>query len=173
MRRRCANLVGPAVPYAIGQGAIMVSAAWGVFVWCEFASAPSNSRRLLPFMFVLFLLGWARLPSHRSGPGNFGGHMTEQKIVVVGSINLDLVASVARLPCVGEMLTGLQFATYSGGKGANQAVRAARLGGNVSIVGRLGEDSFAGELREPCRPQALRQTASRMCQAHPVPPSFL
>ncbi len=52
-----ANLVGPAVSYAIGQGATMVSAVWGVFVWREFASAPSTSRRLLPFMFVLFLLG--------------------------------------------------------------------------------------------------------------------
>jgi glucose uptake protein len=52
-----ANLVGPAVSYAIGQGATMVSAMWGVFVWREFAGAPPNSRRLLPFMFVLFLLG--------------------------------------------------------------------------------------------------------------------
>jgi glucose uptake protein len=52
-----ANLVGPAVSYAIGQGATMISAVWGVFVWREFSSAPSNSRRLLPFMFVLFLLG--------------------------------------------------------------------------------------------------------------------
>jgi ribokinase len=74
--------------------------------------------------------------------------MTQKKIVVVGSINLDLVASVAKLPTVGETLTGRNFATYSGGKGANQAVCAARLGGNVSMVGRLGEDSFAGNLRE-------------------------
>jgi ribokinase len=74
--------------------------------------------------------------------------MAQKKIVVVGSINLDLVTSVARLPTVGETLTGQQFATYSGGKGANQAVCVARLGGNVSMVGRLGEDPFAVELRE-------------------------
>src|ERR1700712_4962769 len=74
--------------------------------------------------------------------------MTQKKIVVVGSINLDLVASVARLPTVGETLKGQRFATYSGGKGANQAVCAARLGGDVSMVGRLGEDRFAAELRE-------------------------
>jgi ribokinase len=74
--------------------------------------------------------------------------MAQKKIVVVGSINLDLVASVARLPTVGETLTGQQFATYSGGKGANQAVCVGRLGGNVSMVGRLGEDRFAVELRE-------------------------
>jgi ribokinase len=74
--------------------------------------------------------------------------MTQKKIVVVGSINLDLVASVARMPMVGETITGQQFATYSGGKGANQAVCAARLGANVSMVGRLGQDSFAVELKE-------------------------
>jgi glucose uptake protein len=52
-----ANLVGPAVSYAIGQGATMVSAIWGVFVWREFASAPAASRKLIPWMFVFFLAG--------------------------------------------------------------------------------------------------------------------
>jgi glucose uptake protein len=52
-----ANLVGPAVSYAIGQGATMVSAIWGVFVWREFANAPASSRRLLPWMFLFFLAG--------------------------------------------------------------------------------------------------------------------
>jgi len=51
------HMVGPAISYAIGQGATMVSAAWGVFVWCEFATAPANSRRLIPFMFAFFLIG--------------------------------------------------------------------------------------------------------------------
>lgn len=71
-----------------------------------------------------------------------------KKIVVVGSINLDLVSYVVRMPLVGETITGQGFATHSGGKGANQAVCAARLGGDVSMVGRLGEDSFAAALRE-------------------------
>jgi len=52
-----AHIVGPAISYAIGQGATMVSAAWGVFVWREFATAPANSRRLIPFMFAFFLVG--------------------------------------------------------------------------------------------------------------------
>ena len=52
-----ANAVGPAVSYAIGQGATMVSAAWGVFVWKEFANAPATSRRLIPWMFLCFVLG--------------------------------------------------------------------------------------------------------------------
>lgn len=52
-----AHLVGPAVSYTIGQGATMVSACWGVFVWHEFAGAPKAARILLVFMFLVFLLG--------------------------------------------------------------------------------------------------------------------
>jgi glucose uptake protein len=52
-----AHLVGPAVSYTIGQGATMVSALWGVFVWREFAGAPRAARILLVFMFLVFLLG--------------------------------------------------------------------------------------------------------------------
>jgi glucose uptake protein len=52
-----AHLVGPAVSYTIGQGATMVSACWGVFVWREFAGAPRSARILLVFMFLVFLLG--------------------------------------------------------------------------------------------------------------------
>ena len=51
------HFVGTAVSYAIGQGATMVSAAWGVFVWREFAGAPPSARRLLALMFALFLIG--------------------------------------------------------------------------------------------------------------------
>jgi glucose uptake protein len=52
-----AHIVGPAVSYSIGQGATMISAAWGVFVWREFSSAPPRARTFLVWMFVLFLLG--------------------------------------------------------------------------------------------------------------------
>jgi glucose uptake protein len=51
------TIVGPAVSYSIGQGATMISAAWGVFIWREFATAPPLAKRLLFWMFVLFLLG--------------------------------------------------------------------------------------------------------------------
>jgi glucose uptake protein len=54
-----AHLVGPAVSYSIGQGATMVSACWGVFVWHEFAHAPAAARRSLVFMFLFFVLGLA------------------------------------------------------------------------------------------------------------------
>jgi glucose uptake protein len=52
-----AQIVGPATSYAIGQGATMVSAVWGVFVWREFAGAPPDSRRLVPLVFALFIAG--------------------------------------------------------------------------------------------------------------------
>jgi glucose uptake protein len=52
-----AHLVGPAVSYSIGQGATMVSACWGVFVWREFAGAPAAANRLLAWMFLFFALG--------------------------------------------------------------------------------------------------------------------
>jgi glucose uptake protein len=52
-----AQIVGPAVSYSIGQGATMISALWGVFVWREFANASKMSKRYLVWMFLLFLLG--------------------------------------------------------------------------------------------------------------------
>jgi ribokinase len=70
-----------------------------------------------------------------------------KKIIVVGSINLDLVASVQRMPREGETVFGGDFATYPGGKGANQAVAAARLGAKVALIGNLGNDGFAEQLR--------------------------
>ena len=75
--------------------------------------------------------------------------MTNRKpIVVVGSINMDLVARAARIPVTGETVQGDEFRTHPGGKGANQAVAVARLGYPVSIVGRLGTDAFGAELRD-------------------------
>jgi len=65
------------------------------------------------------------------------------ELTVVGSANLDLVARSARLPRAGETLTGATFARHPGGKGANQAVAAARLGAQVRFVGGVGDDDFA------------------------------
>jgi ribokinase len=66
-------------------------------------------------------------------------------IAVVGSINLDLVARCERLPRAGETLTDATFERVPGGKGANQALAAARLGASVSLVGAVGRDPFAAE----------------------------
>ncbi len=68
-------------------------------------------------------------------------------IVVVGSINLDLVAVTTKIPAVGETVLGTDFQTHPGGKGANQAVAAARLGYPVQMIGRLGDDAFGAQLR--------------------------
>ena len=64
-------------------------------------------------------------------------------IGVVGSINLDLVASGAPLPTAGETVTGARFAQHPGGKGANQALAARRLGAEVKMVGCVGDDGLA------------------------------
>ena len=70
------------------------------------------------------------------------------RIVIVGSINMDLVARMDRLPKPGETVTGESFQTVSGGKGANQAVAASRLGARVTMIGRVGDDSFGVTLRK-------------------------
>ena len=69
------------------------------------------------------------------------------RVVVVGSINMDLVTLAPRFPGPGETLLGERFLTIPGGKGANQAVAAARLGAEVTLVGALGDDAFGHQLR--------------------------
>ena len=68
-------------------------------------------------------------------------------IVVVGSINMDLVSTTAKMPTAGETVPGSSFAMHPGGKGANQAVAAARLGHPVQLIGKLGSDLFGEQLR--------------------------
>jgi len=64
------------------------------------------------------------------------------EIVVVGSLNMDLIVRAPRFPAPGETVIGTDFGTALGGKGANQAVAAARLGGNVGMVGMIGDDGY-------------------------------
>lgn len=71
----------------------------------------------------------------------------QAKVVVVGSLNMDLVTRAERLPRAGETLAGDSFATVPGGKGANQAVAAARLGANVAMIGCVGDDAYGQQLR--------------------------
>ncbi|GAB1822629.1 ribokinase [Herbidospora sp. RD11066] len=69
-------------------------------------------------------------------------------ITVFGSANMDLVAYVKKAPELGETVSGREFRTICGGKGANQAIAAARAGGEVRFVGAVGDDGFGRELRE-------------------------
>lgn len=71
----------------------------------------------------------------------------QKPIVVVGSINIDLVAATERIPVAGETVLGGNFRVHPGGKGANQAVAVGRLGYPVRMIGRLGEDAFGEQLR--------------------------
>jgi ribokinase len=68
------------------------------------------------------------------------------RVTVVGSLNMDLVVKARRLPRAGETVSGGTFDTFPGGKGANQAVAAARLGARVAMVGRVGGDAFGRQL---------------------------
>jgi ribokinase len=69
------------------------------------------------------------------------------RIVVVGSLNADFVVRMPRFPRPGETLTGSDFTVFPGGKGGNQAYAAARLGADVSMVGQVGNDAYAGWLK--------------------------
>ncbi|MCG3128339.1 MAG: Ribokinase [Phycisphaerae bacterium] len=68
-------------------------------------------------------------------------------VVVVGSVNMDLVALGGRIPAPGETVSAREFRLVHGGKGGNQAVAAARLGANVAFIGRVGDDEFGRALR--------------------------
>lgn len=69
-------------------------------------------------------------------------------ITVIGSVNMDLVTNTKKFPSQGETVIGDFFKTMPGGKGANQAIAAARLGGQVQFIGRVGDDQFGAELRD-------------------------
>lgn len=68
-------------------------------------------------------------------------------IIVIGSLNMDLIVRTPRLPAPGETVFGHEFSTAAGGKGANQAAAAAKLGASVTMVGRVGADDFGRTLR--------------------------
>ncbi len=96
---------------------------------------------------------------HRKGPA---------EVVVVGSLNVDLIVHAPRLPHAGETLTGTRFFTDQGGKGANQAVAAARIGARVAMVGRLGRDLHGERLRAALHDDQIDASAIGTDDAHPT-----
>jgi ribokinase len=75
-----------------------------------------------------------------------GMSLSQKPIVVVGSINIDLVANAEKIPRAGETVRGSDFQAHPGGKGANQAVAVARLGYPVQLIGKVGTDTFGEQL---------------------------
>jgi ribokinase len=81
--------------------------------------------------------------------------LKSKKITVLGSINMDLVTSTNRVPVMGETVMGESFHTIPGGKGANQAVAAARLGAETYLIGCVGNDSFGPDLVQHLKNQGV------------------
>jgi ribokinase len=84
------------------------------------------------------------------------------EILVVGSLNMDLVARAPALPVPGETVAGHGFATVPGGKGANQAVAAARLGARTAMIGCVGDDAFGAQLRAGLEADGIDCTGVRI-----------
>jgi ribokinase len=87
------------------------------------------------------------------------------RVIVVGSLNIDLVATADRLPAPGETVTGARFSRHHGGKGGNQAVAAARLGASTAFVGAVGDDAFGVEAREALAAEGIDLTGLRTLKA--------
>jgi ribokinase len=94
--------------------------------------------------------------------------MSEPEVVVVGSINMDLVVRTARLPEPGETVSGKSFSTVPGGKGANQAVASARLGARTAMIGCVGDDAFGVELGRVLAADGIDSRAVRQVAGVPT-----
>jgi ribokinase len=88
------------------------------------------------------------------------------RVFVAGSINMDVVATADRHPKIGETIAGREVLYFPGGKGANQAVSAAKLGAPTTLIGRLGKDSFGQELRTFLAAQGIDLGFVRESDAH-------
>ena len=88
-----------------------------------------------------------------------------RSIVVVGSVNLDLVCTGKRIPAPGETVTGETFETFHGGKGANQAVAVGRLGFPVSMIAKVGDDQFGQRLRRGLREATVNVRTVKIAKA--------
>jgi len=88
------------------------------------------------------------------------------RVFIAGSINMDVVATAERHPQIGETVAGKAVLYFPGGKGANQAVAASRLGAKTTLIGRLGKDSFGAELRTFLGAQGIELGSVRDADTH-------
>lgn len=93
--------------------------------------------------------------------------MRLKKILVIGSVNTDMVVKSERLPTPGETILGGQFFMFQGGKGANQAVAAARLGGDVSFISKVGDDIFGKEASTNLKNEGINISSLLIDQIQP------
>ncbi|MCK6497429.1 ribokinase [bacterium] len=93
---------------------------------------------------------------------------TTPSIIVTGSANLDFCVSVPRLPQRGETLIGEDMHTFFGGKGANQAIAAARLGGDVGFIAKLGDDAFGAQYLRHLRHEGIDTSCVSFAQNCPT-----
>lgn len=108
-----------------------------------------------------------RTPAGRPGPER-GVVTVTNKVVVVGSANIDLVVTAARLPDRGETVTGRSLTRGLGGKGANQAVAAARAGADTVLVAATGDDEFSELVREGLRAEGINLSLLASRSAEPT-----
>ncbi|CAN5356587.1 ribokinase [soil metagenome] len=94
-------------------------------------------------------------------------------VFVIGSINQDFMLKVERRPEPGETVTGAELALFPGGKGANQAIAAARLGAEVAMLGRVGEDAFGAELVENLRNNEVDTSRVEAISGAPTGSAFI
>lgn len=99
---------------------------------------------------------------------NAHSHPAAGRVVVVGSLNMDLVVRAARFPLPGETLSGSSFMTAAGGKGGNQAVAAARLGAHVAMIGRVGADAYGSALKTGLEVEGIDCSALAVCEQTPT-----
>ena len=149
---------GFAISYGLGQGATMISALWGVFVRREFSKAPKGTNRLLTWMFICYVT----CLNHRGS-----GYIMNKKVMIIGSSDTDMVMQLDTLPTSGKTLLGDNFQVYSGGKGANQAVAAARLGVEVIFVAAVGADQFGQQVVQNFKQDQIDVSCIKICPNHP------
>ncbi len=93
--------------------------------------------------------------------------MNPNRITVIGSSNTDMVIKTTKLPAPGETILGGDFFMNAGGKGANQAVAAVRLGGNVSFIAKTGDDIFGKQARELFKAEEIKTDFLVIDEGHP------
>lgn len=99
--------------------------------------------------------------------------MIMKKIVVIGSLNMDMVLETSRMPKAGETIAGKSVMYAPGGKGANQAYAMGKLGGNVSMIGAIGDDTFGAALKKNLEDVGVTTSGLEIIEGTPTGQAFI